>query len=239
MIDIKEYENTIQMVECLCFMSVMPDKSVNLICTDPPYRFLSKSVGSDFTIRKKRSLFVRVRNTIGCDYNPKEFLEACKRICKPFNGYFFTNKNLLVEYIQFAQENKYHFDIIVYAKTNPAPLFSTHYLNDKEFCVYMREKGAIYNNKLKYQKYYTVKKYNCVQDVHPTQKPLELIKELIEISSKPGDLVFDPYVGSGTTCLAAIDLKRNYLGCEILKEYFDMCNKRIKNHVKQQLMFGD
>ena len=54
---------------------------------------------------------------------------------------------------------------------------------------------------------------------HPTQKPEKLIAKLILASSKPGDLVFDPFVGSGTTCVTAKKLGRRYLGVEIDEEY--------------------
>ena len=62
---------------------------------------------------------------------------------------------------------------------------------------------------------------------HPTQKPLELIKRIVKTSSKEGDLVLDPFMGSGTTAVACISLKRNFIGFEINKEYYDIANKRI------------
>lgn len=68
--------------------------------------------------------------------------------------------------------------------------------------------------------------------VHPTQKPLKLIKELIIASSDIGDLVFDPCIGSGTTAIAAIETKRNFLGCEINKGYYEVANKRMLEALK-------
>ncbi|NBH73603.1 site-specific DNA-methyltransferase [Clostridiaceae bacterium] len=62
---------------------------------------------------------------------------------------------------------------------------------------------------------------------HPTIKPLNIIKNLIENSSRPGDLVLDPFLGSGTTAAACLELGRAYLGYEINPEYFGIAEKRI------------
>lgn len=67
---------------------------------------------------------------------------------------------------------------------------------------------------------------------HPTQKPLELIRILTELCSNQNDVIFDPFLGSGTTAIAAINTNRNYLGCEIDKEYFEIATKRIENAKK-------
>lgn len=62
---------------------------------------------------------------------------------------------------------------------------------------------------------------------HPTQKPEKLIAKLILASSKPNDLVFDPFLGSGTTAVVAKKLGRNFFGCEINQEYLTMALKRL------------
>lgn len=75
---------------------------------------------------------------------------------------------------------------------------------------------------------------NCVvrhpcgrHDLHPTQKPLALMEELIELSSNPGDTVFDPFMGSGTTGIAALRKGRGFFGIELSDEYFKVANNRI------------
>ena len=62
---------------------------------------------------------------------------------------------------------------------------------------------------------------------HPTQKPLALIEELIIKHSNEGDLVLDCFAGSGTCALAAYNQKRNFIGCEINKEYYDKAIQRL------------
>lgn len=65
--------------------------------------------------------------------------------------------------------------------------------------------------------------------LHPTQKPLKLIRRLIEVSSNKGDIVLDPFMGGGTTAIAAINNNRNFIGFELDSKYFDIANERIKN----------
>ena len=62
---------------------------------------------------------------------------------------------------------------------------------------------------------------------HPTQKPIKLIKRLIYASSNKGDIVFDPFVGSGSTAVAAVQLERDFLGFEIEKKYYEIAVRRI------------
>ena len=64
---------------------------------------------------------------------------------------------------------------------------------------------------------------------HPTVKPLKLMSYLITLGSREGDLILDPFMGSGTTGIACKLLDRDFIGCEISKEYFEIAQKRIEN----------
>lgn len=72
---------------------------------------------------------------------------------------------------------------------------------------------------------------------HPTQKPLELISKLIKAFSFEGDLVVDPFVGSGTTAEACIKLKRRFIAIEKDKRFFDIACNRIEKALQQQTIF--
>ena len=63
--------------------------------------------------------------------------------------------------------------------------------------------------------------------VHPTQKPEWLLERIVLASSNVGEIVFDPFMGSGTTALVAKKHNRHYLGCEINPEYLEICKKRL------------
>lgn len=66
--------------------------------------------------------------------------------------------------------------------------------------------------------------------IHPTQKPVRLLERLLKLTSEEGDIILDPFSGSGSTALACINTNRNYIGYEIDKEYYDLSIKRIKEY---------
>jgi site-specific DNA-methyltransferase (adenine-specific) len=72
---------------------------------------------------------------------------------------------------------------------------------------------------------------------HPTQKPLEVIERIISASCPPGGVVLDPFMGSGTTAVACLNLKRNYIGFEVNPNYCEMIQKRIKKVVSKTPLF--
>ena len=121
-------------------------------------------------------------------------------------------------------------DIIVWRKTNATPLFCNKYLSDKEYCMYFRKGG--YCQPQSYEKAKTV--YDLPINIkdkrlygHPTIKPLSIIRNLVETSSKPNSLVLDPFIGSGTTAVACRELGRNYIGFEIDTAYHTKCLERL------------
>jgi site-specific DNA-methyltransferase (adenine-specific) len=72
---------------------------------------------------------------------------------------------------------------------------------------------------------------------HPTQKPVDLFRYLIKTYSNEGETVFDGYMGSGTTAIACLAEKRNYIGSELSNEYFELATKRIENAKLQTSLF--
>jgi site-specific DNA-methyltransferase (adenine-specific) len=72
---------------------------------------------------------------------------------------------------------------------------------------------------------------------HPTQKPVAVMKWIIELTTKGGDTIFDPFMGSGTTGVACLQLGRNFIGCEIDPKYYAIAEKRIREAAMQEVMF--
>ena len=80
-------------------------------------------------------------------------------------------------------------------------------------------------------------KWRRQDQLHPTQKPVELIRWLIRSYTNEGDLVLDNCIGSGTTAIAAIKENRHYIGMELNKEYFDIAEDRIKKELSNPSLF--
>lgn len=72
---------------------------------------------------------------------------------------------------------------------------------------------------------------------HPTQKPIEVMRWIIEAVTRPGDVVLDPYMGSGTTGIAALQAGRRFVGIELLDRWFDAAEKRIRRELDQGRLF--
>lgn len=78
---------------------------------------------------------------------------------------------------------------------------------------------------------------NKYADVHKAVMPLDIPRYFMQNFGKENDTWYDPYNGTGTTSIAAIMEKRNFIGSEISKEYFDLCNNRINNELNQVKLF--
>lgn len=220
--------------DCLEVLKDIPDKSIDLIVTDPPYKF--ENQGGGFYAKNtstKRMYLDNLKKIKCCEFKPKEFLELIKPKMKKFYGYFFCNKSLVQEYIEFAKDNKYQFDILVMAKSNPIPAYNNHHLSDLEYIIMIREKGTYFSKHKEiddYRKFYLT---NCKKGIHPAEKPIKLIDRFIKVSSKENDTIIDPFMGSGTTGVACKNLNRNFIGIEIENKYFEIAKKRIEEKEKQ------
>jgi len=218
--------NKIYNIDCLAFMKTLPDKCIDLVVTDPPYEF---TTGGGL-VGKDRDYVNKLRDLDCLTFNPTEFLNILKPKMKIFNGYFFCNKKLIKEYLQFAEDNNFMFDVLVMAKDNPIPAYRGHHLSDLEYIIFIRDNGSYFNQDGKYfddfRKFYLTQ---SKQGLHPAEKPLGIVTRYIRLSSKENDIVFDPYLGCGTTAVACIQNKRNYIGCEISPEYCKIAQDRIKS----------
>lgn len=130
--------------------------------------------------------------------------------------------------MEFFKE--YNMELLTWHKTNPVPTCNNKYLSDTEYLLFFRETGVKINGSYETKKKYYVtptNKDDKKQYGHPTIKPLDIIKNLIINSSNEGDVVLDPFMGSGTTPVACVETNRHYIGFEIDQNYFDIACKRL------------
>jgi len=239
--NLDKYINQIICGDCLEVMKQLPDKCVDLVITDPPYEFISKNpIGGGFMSKENKKHLEKINTAFGMSYNPEVLLCELKRLCKKFNAYIFTNKTLISQYIKFAESNKYKWELIIWAKPNPVPINNGHYLIDKEYAVFIKETGAKFNSKCGYSKYFTVFNYQIgtKETEHPAEKPIQLIRNFIEISSDKNDTILDCYLGSGTTAIASTQLERNYIGIDNDPDCCKLSEKRLKEAKEQFALFN-
>ena len=125
-------------------------------------------------------------------------------------------------------------ELIIWHKTNPMPRNRDRlYVTSCEYAIWATKgKGWTYNRQRDtYEN--AIFEYPIVHSkrrIHPTQKPIELIHDLIKIHSNEQDIIFDPFMGSGTTAIACLNTNRNYIGFENNKEYYKKAQERINTY---------
>lgn len=217
----------IEQGDCLNLLKQLPDKSIDLVVTDPPYVIDNKG-GGLYTQEDKQ--YVKQLEGIKDGFSTEVLDELC-RVMKNINIYLWCSQKQLFPLIEyFVEGKKCNFNLITWHKTNPIPACGNKYLTDTEYCLFFREKGVkIYGEfSTKFTYYVTPlnqkdkKLYN-----HPTIKPLDIIQNLVVNSSLEGDIVLDPFLGSGTTAVACVNTGRHYIGFELDPQYYDIACKRL------------
>lgn len=204
------------------------DKSIDLVVTDPPYKiqFVGKGSLADKYDSRKPAIEGIGSNK---DFDLIPFLEVIRPKLKKMNMYVWMSKGSLPETFDWIRKYDYFYDLLIWSKVNPIPATNFKYLSDIEYCMFIRETGATWNNGLGYEIYKKVMRDN-LQSLpgHPTPKPLWMMMNAIKISSKENDVILDPFLGSGTTALAAKYLKRNFIGIEISEKYCELAKQRLR-----------
>lgn len=214
--------------DCLSLMKKLPDNSIDLVVTDPPYDVHAGKGGGAFGNRSSFKEIDFMSN--GFD---KSILDELIRVMKKINIYIFCSQKqipLLINY--FAVENKCNWNLLTWHKTNPVPACKNKYLSDTEFIFFAREKGVPILGEYKTKKTYYVTPLNTREKKlynHPTVKPQEILQNLIVNSSNENDIVLDPFMGSGSTGVAALNNKRRFIGIELNKEYVKTATDRIES----------
>lgn len=238
--------NKIYNIDCFKLMEKIKDDSIDLIFADPPYN-LSKS---DFKMKFTKSGGKDLNTNKGkwdkfadSDFEEftKKWLQECFRILKK-NGAIWVAGTYHNIYLTGYLMNKIGFDIlneILWHKSDATPNLScTRFVADHENFIWARKgKGNIFNYKImkdinggkQMRSIWTKGKTTGGKKIHPTQKPEWLLERIIKATSNESYIVFDPFMGSGTTAVIAKKLKRQYLGSEIDKDYFKKAKNRIKN----------
>ena len=195
---------------------LMNGEKADMVFTDPPYK-LETNGGANGDIGKA------LRKQGGdiefiSDFNPSDFLQVLPIVFgKNMNAYIFCNNELLPEYLLWAKEAGYSFNVLIWKKPNAIPINSAH-RPDIEYILLFR-KSSIWNYGLKDVNYSRCLEYGRQKGLHPTMKPVELIANEMQISSNKGSLVFDFFLGSGSTMVAAHQLNRKCYGMELDPKY--------------------
>lgn len=197
---------------------------IDMVFTDPPYNLETKGgckgeIGK--ALKKQGNNIEFIAN-----FNPTEFLNILPIVFdkNKINSYIFCNKELLPTYLNWAVENKYSFNVLVWKKPNGIPIGDSH-RPDIEYLLFFR-KNAIWNNGLKDINYSRCLEFSRETGLHPTMKPIKLITNELEISSNKNSNILDLFGGSGSTLIACEQLNRVCYMMELDPKYVDVIIER-------------
>ncbi|MDR1544389.1 MAG: site-specific DNA-methyltransferase [Prevotellaceae bacterium] len=224
---------------CLNVLKTLPEKSVDLIFADPPYNlsgegYLTTQNG------KVAKLHKGDWDIIDDIYKFNEdWISACVRVLSD-NGTIWisgTLHNHPSVGVILKKLGLWVINDIIWYKPNATPLLATNRCAPSTELIWVASKTKKY-----FFNYDLAKQINGGKQMknlwiinaerhttkHPTEKPKTLLNRVIALGSKENDVVLDPFLGSGTTGVAAIQQNRNFIGIEISKEYFEIAKERIE-----------
>lgn len=222
--------------EVLREIEVKPD----LIVTDPPYKLRYNGPKYMKGIWKENMKGMLDLEKIGSSmkFEILDYLPQLSDIMEPVNAYFWCSRLQLVELLVYAKVNGFNFDILNWEKRNAPPLYRVGYKQDLEYCVFIRGKHAYWNYKLDGYLYNKCLKSatNKSEHGHPTEKPVGVMLPSVLVSSRPGDLVMDPFGGSGTIAEICEKTGRKWILIEINEGFCKSIRKRIEDVLKSKRM---
>ena len=220
--------------DCFEKMKEIPDHSVDLILCDPPYNLAKYSTGNmKFDWRSE------INNDVAKwdeePLNPADLVEKFKRLLSPEGNIFiFCSYNLLGKFHEAFDPEFDTFQFMVWHKTNPIPnIRKSSFLNSCKLIVCLWNKGHTWNFTKQNEMHNFIESPICMGaerlkvPKHPTQKPLKVLKHIINIASNENDIVLDMFMGVGSTGVAALELGRRFIGIELDPVYFEASKKRI------------
>ena len=208
-------------------LATVPNNFVDLVLTDPPYN------ASNSNIEFKEKGYNTINQAWDKGFLTAPIIKEIQRIGK--QRMIFCSYHLLADWINGGGTPR---QIIHWIKTNPFPAIAKVYTPNIEYVLWWADSPYFFNKKLAGQNIIISNICSGLErEEHPSQKPLEVIFKLLNVHSDDGAIVFDPFMGSGTTAVACERLGRKWFGCELEPKYVAIANKRIEAERAQLKLF--
>ena len=220
-------ENAIDVLDRM----IAKEYKVDLIVTDPPYKVTTRggytNAGGMMLDDKMRKGKVFKENTLTI----KEWLPKLYDVLKETGHcYIMCNNKNLYPFLDAVNNTNFHLvKTMIWAKDNK--IMSQAYMSQMEFVLFLRKGNFVRINNcgtsdlLQFPNSKT--KGTDGKPIHPTEKPIDLMKVLIQNSSKENEIVLDPFLGVGSTCIASKELNRDYIGIELDPQYYAVAVARV------------
>jgi site-specific DNA-methyltransferase (adenine-specific) len=240
-------------MNCIDGMKLLPSKSIDLIVTDPPFAIDFKATKQNYNRTASRVMqgYNEIRQKDYYDFSARWMEQAFRILKESGSMYVFSGWNNLKDILNalddvgFVTTNhiiwKYQFGVVTTKK-----FVTSHYhcvyvcKNEKKrrfypFARFSKKQRTPEGRSLHYKDKEDVwdikREYWTGDKKTPTKLPAEIVKKILQYSSKEGDVVFDPFLGSGQVAMISKQMERNYLGFEIVKKYYDFAKKRLDKNM--------
>ena len=216
------------------WLKTLDNDSVDLIVSDPPYRVTQhghSGLGGIFKTKTGEDKKLNGKLFKHNEVNVNDYAGELYRVLKPDNHcYIMTNDVNLQNFLNVFTNVGFHFTkLLIWDKQNK--ITNQFYMNQVEYILFMSKGRTKQINYCGTSNLLSVNNIKNKTHNHPTEKPVELMEILIKNSTNEGDLVLDPFVGVGATPVACQNLKRNFIGCELDKVYYDTTMERLNEGV--------
>jgi len=220
--DIKTESLWLMHGDCLERMKEIPSGSVDMILTDPPY-------GMDFQSNRRvvNAKFAKIANDKSLDW-VDQFIDECHRVMVDNSAMYFFCSWHNIDYFKLAIERKFKLkNMIVWVKNNHGSGDLKGGYAPQHEIVFYACKGRVLNRGKRLPDIIYADKIASSKLVHPTEKNVSMLETFIKQHSDEDMIVLDPFMGSGTTGVAAKNLSRNFIGIELDDGYFEIAKNRI------------
>jgi len=206
--------------DCLELMRNIPDGSVDMILTDPPY-------GMDLTPQRKNGKFhgVKIVNDALLDWTDRFFSQCFRVVAKNSVSMFFCSHHCVSNFINSAKLAGFEIkNLLVWDKGQFG--IGGNWRPCHEL-ILICAKGRFVTHSNNLRSILEFKKVHHSKAVHPTEKPIPLLSHLIAEPDYDPKVILDPFMGSGTTGVACVNTNRNFIGIEMDENYFNIAKQRI------------
>lgn len=239
--DVEIFEPQLIKGDCLVALRELKSDSVDLILTDPPYNLGLFMQNRETNLKAMRDNYFGAAGWDDYDFEQwidsmdKFFAEAARVMRKGGSMVVFMAVIKVETLISLAQQNGFYYKTTgTWHKLNPMPRnMNLHFINSTESWVYFTygARTGTFNNDGRAVHDHIETSVTPMSEraygKHPTQKPVALMSHFVELLSNPGDLVLDPFMGSGSSGIAAQTAGRRFCGIEVDDTYFDIARKRM------------
>lgn len=213
----------------------IPDNAIDFILTDPPYNLAKHSTGN-INLPGRSAINNDLADWDLMEFNPEEWVEEFIRILKPTGNLFiFTSYNQLGRWYNCLDHRFDSSNFMIWHKTNPTPkIYKAGFLNSCEMIFTCWNKRHTWNFSTQDEMHNFIESPICSgperlkNPKHPTQKPISILKRMIEMASNEDDIIFDPFMGVGSTGVAAMQMNRRFIGVELDPQYCQAGKLRIE-----------